>query len=278
MTSDNIWAEIERRAISSVTGVRVEDDDALARVAMSEAPVNPHRGMAAGASTGGPGMMPPMMMGGAGRGGAGGGESAPAAGNVMSTGEAVASGPAVVTRGAASAGATTPAEQGNAGGGLGGVGGGGTPAPGGDLGAPSGGVPAGGPDAGAPEPAASFTSSVPGSAAPDRPAPQGRFEATTPGRIDGFALDPAALQSLISKWEDVRSRLESVDRSSREASLGLVRAPERAQQGVYDSLQTWLDGAVTETNETEARLRKAVAAYASTEQSAEADVRRELQQ
>lgn len=325
MSSENMWEDIERRAISSLNGVRIDDDDTLTRVSMNEAPMNPHRGAAPGAHTGGPGMMPPMMMGGGGRGGTLGADSGiKPAGNVIPPGGGSSS-PSVVTRSPTAAGSTTQTPH-QAGGGSAGAGGGGVPAAsadiptgggarGGGASLPTGGIPAGEqalentdgttragvgdfepiergelPDGPSTPPgqtpssdgAPSIDDTSHGSEPQKLPGSDALTHPGTPpgggvsGRIDGFNVDPDALQRLFTQWDEARALLARLDPARKHAQLGLITVAERPQQGVFDSLHTWLEGATRELSEMEARLRQAAGSYVDIEQSAEAELRRNL--
>lgn len=277
--SDAMWAAIERRAISSVTGAGAEDDDILNSAALTEAPMNPHKGANVPSGLGGQGMMPPMMMGGAGAGGQQpGGGTGGLSNTLTSSGGAPTSGQApagVSTQGVSAASslrdAPDPPSGGGGGGGpVGGSSGGASPGPsGGRVSSGFGGATGGG----APEALEDETS-------PEDPAPQQATTGTAPDAAprDGFVADPQAVADLANKWNELGERLSGLGINASEARLGLVTAAERPQQAVNDQLVQWLDGAEEQVGAMEERLRQAMQGYEDVDSTAVEDTRRELAQ
>lgn len=270
--SEEIWAQVERRAASGVSGVQADDNDELLRVLLAEAPMNPHRQSGGAMANSGPGMMPPMMMGGGGGGQGGGAGGAVGGGLGGGLSRDAAAGPTMATRGTSPAGSLTEARY--------------EPAPGGG-GAAGGGsfsraVPSGGGDgADIPESVEAMPAVVetPNPVATDPgPADTPPAEPTSaaPQPHDGFVTDPAAVTSMAVAWNDLSQRLTAVDRAATEARLGLVEGAVRPQQAVNDLMHTWVDGAVREASAMEAKLRDAVKEYAAVDADAISDIRREL--
>ena len=287
--SEEMWQAIERHAVSSVTGVRAEDDDALLSDALIEAPMNPHKGASAPSGMGGPAMMPPMMMGGMGGGQAGGAGSAGAASSLATGGGGVgaasssAQAAGLSTHGisaAASLRAAPPPET--ATGGVGG-GGGGAPSGGGSgLGAASS-LPTGG-GAAAEEAEEDLTEEE------TEPAEEGQIESvgTAPENSstapapeaprDGFTSNPEAVLSTANAWGDLKDRLAALDQVAAQADLGLILAAERPQQAVNDSVAHWLEGAAKQLDVVQEQLRATVEGYEEVDDEAVAAVRKELVQ
>lgn len=265
---DEIWAMVERRAVSSVRGASADDNDEMMRVALAEAPMNPHRQSGGAMASNSPGMMPPMMMGGAGgRGQEAGGSSGLGTGVATSAGSGAA-GPTLATQATAPA-ASLRETQYTSGSGVGAGGGGGTSGGSGSAGgsatSAAGGFDTdGGPEDGAEPPAAPESPAEPS-------APRGGGAPK-----DGFITDPQAVTGMATAWNELKTRLGALDRSETEARLGLVEAAVRPQQAINDLLRMWLDGAVEEAGAMESKLRQAVKDYAAVDDDAIADIRREL--
>lgn len=271
---EDAWAQVERRAVSSgASGLQADDRDLLAQVALSEAPMNPHRGAGGAMSSGGPGMMPPMMMGAGGAGAQQSGGSSGLSGSMPARGDTGAGGPTLATQGvspAASLQTAPPAPSGSGAGAapsLGASGAGGaalSPAAGsGGAGAPESTAEPAADEQGTPQADAEVGGQDTGGSQPQRPR-------------DGFIADPDAVATMAASWSELRERLDRIDRAETEARLGLAQAAVRPQQAVLDLIRMWLSGAVDEAGGMESKLRRAMKEYTSVDDEAVAEIRREL--
>lgn len=266
---DEIWALVERRAVSSVRGVSAEDNDEMMRVALAEAPMNPHRQSGGAMASNSPGMMPPMMMGGGAGGREAGGSGGLGGGGAMSAGGGGA-GPTLASQATAPAGSLREVRYV-----TGGSGGGAVPATGGSAGGHESAE-----DVEVIDTLASGSDSPAESSAepesPDEPDPEPGEPRGRGIPRDGFIADPQAVTGMAVAWNELKTRLGALDRSETEARLGLVEAAVRPQQAINDLLRMWLDGAVEEAGAMESKLRQAVKDYAAVDDEAIADIRREL--